>query len=94
MNGLTPLQAKTKAFVRSYIQANSYSPSYQDVADHLGLATRSGAHRVLTELIDRGHLRRKHNRARSLEVIDPRSPLEQYSTEALIAELNRRGIEA
>lgn len=94
MSGLTPHQAKAKTFIQAYSEANGYSPSYQEITDHLGLASRSGAHRVLTELVDRGHLRRKHRSARSLEVITPRDPLQSYSTEALIAELNRRGIEA
>ena len=94
MIGLTPHQAKTKAFIQSYSAAKGYCPSYQEIADHLGFAARSSAHRILTELIDRGHLRRRHRQWRSLEVITPRDPLEDYPTEALIAELKRRGIEA
>lgn len=65
---LTKKQAECLAFVSRTIQENGVAPSYQEIADELGLASKSGVHRLIEALIYRGHLVRAPNRARSLSL--------------------------
>ena len=44
-------------------------PSYDEMKDTLGLASKSGIHRLITALEERGFIRRLPNKARALEVI-------------------------
>ncbi len=92
--GLTDTQAKARAFIEAYDRRHGTAPTVDEVREHMGLASKSGAHRIVSELVQRGHIRRIPNRTRALEIVHERPPLAQFSTEALIAELNRRGIEA
>lgn len=75
MNGLTARQAKTLAFIEAYaVQNGGRAPSYDEISGHLGLASRSGAYRMVEQLVQRGHLRRFRHRSRTLEVVYPASP--------------------
>lgn len=55
--GMTKRQHETLTFIEAFIDANGYSPSFQEVKDHLGLASKSGVHRIVHALKDRGLLR-------------------------------------
>lgn len=54
--GLTRRQAQALAFVRNRIAAGTPSPSLQEIANLLGIRSRSGAHRVVDALVDYGYL--------------------------------------
>ena len=69
--GLTPRQRETLDFVRAYIESRGYSPTYDEVKDAIGLYSKSGVHRLITGLCERGALWRIKNRHRSLCVTDP-----------------------
>jgi SOS-response transcriptional repressor LexA len=92
MIGLTPIQAKTIEAIKA-LTVNGVSPTYREIAQNTGRHLAK-VHATVGLLIERGHVRRIPGKARALEVIEPRTPLERYSTEALIAELHKRGIEA
>ncbi len=94
MMGLTGIQATAKAFIAGYINETGASPSYSEIGDHIGVTSKGRVHKIISDLVDRGHLRRPKYRTRALEVVEPHPPLASFSTEALIAELHRRGIEA
>jgi repressor LexA len=69
--GLTHRESETLAFLREYVAANNgAAPSFDDVKDHLGLKSKSGIHRLLTALEERGLIRRISKRARAIEIID------------------------
>lgn len=88
---LTPRQAEALAFIRRFQEAQpGVAPTFSEIADGLGLASRSSASRLLDGLEERGFIRRLPNRARCIEIVD-RSPLAHVSTEDLRAELERRG---
>lgn len=75
MNGLTARQAKTLAFIEAYtVERDGMAPTYDEIASHLGLASRSGAYRMVEQLVQRGHLRRFRHRTRTLEVVWPAAP--------------------
>jgi hypothetical protein len=48
------------------------APSYQEMCDFMGLASKSGIHRLIVALEERGHIRRLPNRARAIVVSDAR----------------------
>lgn len=97
MIGLTTAQAELLYFIRQHTErTGGVAPSFEDMKQHLGLASKSGIHRLICALVERGHLRRIPNRARALEVLDVPTelePLANYTSAHLIAELARRGVE-
>jgi SOS-response transcriptional repressor LexA len=64
--GLTHQQARALAFIRQEVAEKGVSPSYTSVARHCGLATRSGAAKLLDALENRGYITRERGRARSI----------------------------
>ena len=51
------------------LDAGGISPSFEEMKEALGLKSKSGIHRLISALEERGFLRRLPNRARALEVI-------------------------
>lgn len=58
-----------------YIKSCERSPSYVEMRDHLGLESKSGIHRLIEALEERGYISRIKNRARSIVAIEPRPEL-------------------
>lgn len=67
---LTLQQNKAYQFIVSYMQENQTQtgPSYQEIADHLGLASKSGAHRLVHGLVARGRLIKVEGKHRAYEI--------------------------
>lgn len=65
------LTIKQRELINFIIQASrkGYAPSYQEMADALGLKSKSGIHRLVSALVDKGYVRRLDGRWRSIEVI-------------------------
>lgn len=66
--GLTPKQRQTLDWICAYQTQNRCSPSYDEIAEGVGLKAKSGVHRLVTALEDRGHLHRNKFMPRSLTV--------------------------
>lgn len=66
----TSRQAQLLTFIRERIAATEVCPSYEEVADHLGLASRSGVYELIRRLEEQGRIRRLPDRARAIEVVD------------------------
>ena len=56
-------------FIVERIKETDVPPSYQEMNDHLGLHSKSGVHRLIKALGERGLIRRLPNRARAIEVV-------------------------
>jgi len=56
-------------FIHERIKESGVSPSFDEMKDALDLASKSGIHRLITALEERGFLRRLPHRARALEVV-------------------------
>jgi len=56
-------------FINTHLQSHGVSPSFDEMKEALGLKSKSGIHRLITGLEERGFLRRLPHRARALEVI-------------------------
>lgn len=66
---LTSKQRELLVFIRDRLNDSGVAPSFDEMKDALDLKSKSGIHRLITGLVERGYLQRLPNRARALEVI-------------------------
>lgn len=66
---LTKKQYELLVFINRRLQEAGVSPSFDEMKDALGLRSKSGIHRLITGLEERGFVRRLPHRARALEVL-------------------------
>jgi repressor LexA len=66
---LTKKQHELLMFLNGRLKKTGVSPSYDEMKDALGLKSKSGIHRLITGLDERGFIRRLPHRARALEVV-------------------------
>lgn len=66
---LTRKQHELLMFIHQRIQESGVSPSFDEMKEALDLASKSGIHRLITALEERGFVRRLAHRARALEVL-------------------------
>lgn len=71
---LTQRQRQLLQFIQQYMQANGVPPSFDEMRGALNLRSKSGIHRLISGLEERGYLRRLPYRARALEIV--RQPIE------------------
>ncbi len=66
---LTKKQHELLTFIQKRIEETGVSPSFDEMKDALDLKSKSGIHRLITALEERGFIRRLAHRARALEVL-------------------------
>jgi len=66
---LTQRQAQVLRFIEEVNKEEGTSPSYEEIMAHLGLVSKSGVHRIVGALEERGFIRRVKHRRRAIEVI-------------------------
>ena len=66
---LTRKQHELLTFIDRHLKATGFSPSFEEMKEALQLRSKSGIHRLISALEERGFLRRQHHRARALEVV-------------------------
>ncbi|MBM3582980.1 MAG: transcriptional repressor LexA [Alphaproteobacteria bacterium] len=66
---LTKKQHELLLFIHRRLQADGVSPSFEEMKDALRLRSKSGIHRLITALEERGFLSRLAHRARALDVV-------------------------
>ncbi|MDJ0948442.1 MAG: transcriptional repressor LexA [Alphaproteobacteria bacterium] len=66
---LTRKQNELLLYINDYLSKTGTSPSFDEMKDALGLKSKSGIHRLITGLEERGFIRRLPHRARALEVL-------------------------
>lgn len=66
---LTPKQQELLSFIQTRLEEGGVSPSFEEMKDALDLRSKSGIHRLINALEERGFIRRLPNRARALEVL-------------------------
>lgn len=66
---LTRKQHELLMFIKHHLDTTGFSPSFDEMKDGLDLKSKSGVHRLITALEERGFLRRRAHRARALEVV-------------------------
>ena len=66
---LTKKQRQILDYVESFVETNGYSPSYEEIAEHFRYSSLATVHEHLTNLEQKGFLRKNYNKSRSLEVV-------------------------
>jgi SOS-response transcriptional repressor LexA len=91
---MMPLTAKQQKLL-DYLKSCDRCPSFDEMRQALGLHSKSGVHRLIEALEERGYIRRALNRARAIELVDdPHLPktLTGYNVFELASEARRRGL--
>lgn len=68
---LTQKQLRCLEYLHAAQSGGRPCPSYDEIARHMGVATKSGVARMIDMLESRGFVQRKPSRARSIEVLRP-----------------------
>ena len=66
---LTQKQMELLGFIHKRIQRDGVPPSFDEMKDALSLRSKSGIHRLITALEERGFIRRLAHRARAIEIV-------------------------
>tara|TARA_E500000075_G_scaffold113215_1_gene108740 strand:- start:4 stop:648 length:645 start_codon:yes stop_codon:yes gene_type:complete len=76
---LTHQQEKLLQFINNFQLKSNVTPSFDEMKDGLGLRSKSGIHRILSALEERGYIRKLNNRARAIEVLKFPNNKTEYS---------------
>ena len=66
---LTKKQYELLLYIDRHLKQTGFSPSFEEMKDALKLKSKSGIHRLISALEERGFLGRRRHRARALEVL-------------------------
>lgn len=84
---LTRKQNELLTYIQTYMATEPVSPSFEEMKDAVKLKSKSGVHRLISALEERGFIRRLPNRARAIELTNP---LGRFTTDDLVREIERR----
>jgi repressor LexA len=87
---LTRKQYELLVYIDRQLKQTGVSPSFEEMKDALHLKSKSGIHRLISALEERGYLARRHHRARALDVLrvpDNMLPREAASVAAEAAQV-------
>jgi repressor LexA len=82
---LTAKQRELLFFIDDRLKQDGVSPSFDEMREALELRSKSGVHRLISALEERGFIRRLPNRARALEVV--KLPEMRSATSATVTQL-------
>lgn len=69
MYSLTEKQSQLLQFIRAYMAEKNVAPSCEEMRVHMGVGAKSGIHRLLVALEDRGHIQRLKHHARAIRLL-------------------------
>lgn len=87
---MTPQQKRLYDIIKAELDATGVCPSYEEMRVRMGLKSKSGIHRLVCQLDERGYIRRLPHRDRSIEIIAPAFiPPSDFepSADAILAEM-------
>ena len=67
---LTKKQKELFDYLKEYISSNQISPSFEEMKEAVNLKSKSGIHRLITSLEQRGFIKRLKHKARAMEIIE------------------------
>ena len=74
---LTRRQKQVYDFISNFVDTHGYSPSFEEIAEGLGLSSLATVHKHITNLEQKELLRRDYNRSRSIDLLKPRGLMKQ-----------------
>ena len=78
MNMLTKKQKELYDFLKDYIKKSGISPSFEEMKTALNLKSKSGIHTLITNLEQRGFIKRLKHKARAMQIL--KNPQDKNST--------------
>jgi repressor LexA len=74
---ITKRQRQMYDFISDFVQKHSYSPSFEEIGDGMGLSSLATVHKHVSNLETKGLLTRDYNRSRSIDLLPPKGKLKQ-----------------
>ncbi len=74
---LTRRQKQVYDFLAQFVEKNGYSPSFEEIGEGLGLSSLATVHKHVSNLEEKGLLKRDYNRSRSIDLLKPRGRMKQ-----------------
>jgi repressor LexA len=74
---LTRRQKQVYDFLAHFVEEHGYSPSFEEIGDGLGLSSLATVHKHVSNLEQKGLLKRDYNRSRSIDLLPPKGRLKQ-----------------
>ncbi len=82
---ITRRQKQVYDFISGFVDKHGYSPSFEEIAEGLGLSSLATVHKHITNLEQKELLRRDYNRSRSIDLLKPRGRMKQSLAAAAAA---------
>jgi len=70
---ITRRQRQVYDFISEFVQSKGYSPSFEEIGEGLGLSSLATVHKHISNLEQKGLLKRDYNRSRSIDVLPIKS---------------------
>lgn len=86
---LTRKQLDLLKFIHDRVQKEGVSPSFDEMKEALDLRSKSGIHRLITALEERGFIRRLAHRARAIEIVKLPETMDQKGFKPVVHEGSR-----
>jgi repressor LexA len=74
---ITKRQRQMYDFISDFVQKRSYSPSFEEIGEGMGLSSLATVHKHVSNLEKKGLLTRDYNRSRSIDLLPPKGKLKQ-----------------
>ena len=74
---LTRRQKQVYDFLARFVEEKGYSPSFEEIGEGLGLSSLATVHKHISNLEQKGLLKRDYNRSRSIDLLKPRGRMRQ-----------------
>jgi len=74
---LTRRQKQVYDFLARFVEEHGYSPSFEEIGEGLGLSSLATVHKHVSNLEEKGLLKRDYNRSRSIDLVKPRGRMRQ-----------------
>ena len=85
---LTRRQREVYDFISKFVDANGYSPSFEEIAEGVQLNSLATVHKHIGNLEQKGLLKRDYNRARSIDLVKPKGQMKKSFAAAAAAVTN------
>ncbi len=80
---LTKKQKELFDYLSEYMSNNQISPSFEEMKEAVNLKSKSGIHRLVSSLEERGFIKRLKHKARAMEIVNKNSTLVENSTNSI-----------
>src|SRR5208283_2623360 len=74
---VTRRQKQVYDFLAKFVDEHGYSPSFEEISEGLGLSSLATVHKHISNLEQKGLLKRDYNRSRSIDLLKPRGRMRQ-----------------